>query len=47
MPEPELYTWYSADEAISFFGAPGQTQTVLQRPMGDLRENGNLPHEYR
>jgi hypothetical protein len=28
MPEPALYAWYSADEAIAFFGSPREAQRL-------------------
>jgi hypothetical protein len=28
MPNPKLYAWYSAEEAIAFFGAPDQAQRL-------------------
>jgi len=28
MPEPTLYAWYSAEEAISFFGSPAQARRL-------------------
>jgi hypothetical protein len=28
MPEPTLYVWYSAEEAISFFGSPAEARRL-------------------
>ena len=28
MPEPTLYAWYTAEEAIALFGSPDQAQRL-------------------
>jgi hypothetical protein len=28
MAQPQLYTWYSAEQAISFFGRPAEAQPL-------------------